>query len=193
MSWNALNPPKLFDNPIGHIWLNTIKVCKHPMLYYSDITSSSDQQPDNSFASTCEACPNFWYKYANVAVPHANPPTERTSLRNGHSFPGTILPLLSLRIKSTTREFCNLCQVLTIYTNTGVGNMQVALNNCNQLLSRIMMIDNVTISRAYGNYWCTAVTSPQKQIIWISSDAKTCKTSNVIIPSPGPTVQLQDY
>ncbi|KAI5673943.1 hypothetical protein M9H77_14307 [Catharanthus roseus] len=202
MSRNAMNSPKLSDNPIWHIRLNTVKVCKHPMpcknpntsylLWpvrsppdlagdYSDITSSSDPQPDNSFASTREACPKFRYKYANVVAPHANPPAKPISFTSDHSIPGTLLLFLSvksgpkLRRKSTTRGFCNLCQVLTIYTNIGVGNTQVALNNCNQLLPRIMMIDNVD------------------QIIRMSSDAGTCKTSNVIISSPKTTLQLQDH
>ncbi|KAI5649709.1 hypothetical protein M9H77_35714 [Catharanthus roseus] len=44
MSWNALNLPKLSDNPIGHIRLYTIKVCNHPMVrrnpYISNLIGS---------------------------------------------------------------------------------------------------------------------------------------------------------
>ncbi|KAI5682958.1 hypothetical protein M9H77_04186 [Catharanthus roseus] len=211
MGWNALYPPKLSDNPIGHIRLNTFKVCKHPMPFRNPSISyllwpvrsppnligviSNQKTP---FASTREVYLKFRYKYANV-VPHANPPKEPTSFTSGHIFPRTLLPLLSvksspkLRRKPTTRGFCNLCQVLTIYTNTGVGNMHVALNNYNQLLPRIMMIDNVTVRRVCGNCWCLATTSPPKQTIMMSLDAGTCKTSNMIILSPGPTLQLQDY
>ncbi|KAI5680952.1 hypothetical protein M9H77_02179 [Catharanthus roseus] len=200
MGWNALNPPKLSDNLIGHIRLNTIKVCKYPMPCRNPnisyllwrIWSPPDLVSDNSFASTCEACPKFRYKYANVAVPNANPPIEPTFFTSGHNFPATLLPFL----KPTTRGFYKLYQVLTVYTNIGVSNMQVDLNNYHQLCPGIMMIDNVTVSRYAQdqldiiNCWCLAATSPQKQIIMMSSYAGTCNTSNVIIPSHGPTLQL---
>ncbi|KAI5683472.1 hypothetical protein M9H77_04700 [Catharanthus roseus] len=210
MGWNALNPPKLSDNPIGHIRLNTVKVCKHPMQCRNPnisyllwpIRSLPDivgghQQPDKSFASTREACPKFRYKYASVAALHANPSIVPTSFTSDHNFPGTLLLLLWVKSELLIdyKGFCNLCQVLTIYTNTGVGNMQVALNNCNQQLSRIMMIDNVIVSRYTQNqlHIIQAATFPQNQIIRMSSDAGTCNIPNVIIPSPRPTLQLQDH
>ncbi|KAI5671617.1 hypothetical protein M9H77_11981 [Catharanthus roseus] len=33
---------------------------------------------------------------------------------------------------------CNVCQILSIYTTSGVGDTQVALNNPNQLVPRIL-------------------------------------------------------
>ncbi|KAI5666184.1 hypothetical protein M9H77_16037 [Catharanthus roseus] len=49
--------------------------------------------------------------------------------------------------KSTIGLLCKLCQLFTIYTTSGVGDMQVALNNYNKLVPRILWIHSVAISR----------------------------------------------
>ncbi|KAI5682913.1 hypothetical protein M9H77_04141 [Catharanthus roseus] len=50
MSWNALNPSKLSDNPIGYIGFHTIKVCNHPIVrrnpHISNLIRSIRSPPD---------------------------------------------------------------------------------------------------------------------------------------------------
>ncbi|KAI5654034.1 hypothetical protein M9H77_31221 [Catharanthus roseus] len=102
---NKLPKLELSRNPVRHIRLDTVKNVKH--VIFKTYTSSSDQHPTSSFASTRDAYPKFLYRYTSMVSPYANFPKELTSCSSGQNLAGTILSLLSLNNELPRISVCS--------------------------------------------------------------------------------------